>query len=172
MFYFYTCTMNTLMLPKFQSVVDNKLIRGRAVTCPYRLYKMKHQGINQIIDLRNSSFFQAPLEKFFCKILGIKYLRYPYSYRQKHLPDNDFFEKINKTIINNTDGYTYLHCQHGRSRTGLTVSIYEKTCTRKNDDTIFENLFNHGFSEFHKGKKGKKAEKQKNLIFEMIERYF
>ena len=62
------------------SVVDQNLIRGRAVTSPIRLYKMKKVGINQIIDLRNSSFIKSPLEKFFCKFLGIKYrnLKYPH----------------------------------------------------------------------------------------------
>ena len=31
-------------LPKFQKIVDDKLIRGRAVCCPWRLKEMKKEG--------------------------------------------------------------------------------------------------------------------------------
>ena len=53
--------INFTALPKFQIPVDNKLVRGRAVTCPYRLYKMKNEGITQIIDLRNSAYLESPI---------------------------------------------------------------------------------------------------------------
>ena len=88
-------------LAKFQKTVDNKLIRGRAVCCPWRLNEMKKEGITQIIDLRNTSWIERPIEKFFCKMLGIKYKNFKYPYRLKYLPDKSFFDSINHQIRGN-----------------------------------------------------------------------
>ena len=50
-------TPNFTGLAKFQKQVDQRLIRGKAVTCPWQLYKMKQEGITQVIDLRNKFLY-------------------------------------------------------------------------------------------------------------------
>lgn len=74
-------------------IVDDKLIRGRAVTSPLRLYTMKKNNINQIIDLRNTLSIKKTIEKLTCKMLGIKYINLKYSHRSKRLPNQELFEK-------------------------------------------------------------------------------
>lgn len=162
---------NFTALPKFQIPVDNKLIRGRAVTCPYRLYKMKHEGITQIIDLRNSAHVESPIEKFFCKLIGIKYNNCKYPYRLNKLPDKSFFTNINNLIINNK-GKTYIHCQYGKRRTGISVAIYEKEHTKKNKTEILTNLMNLGYMEIERKQKSYKIKKLKSILTDFLKKYY
>src|SRR5574344_1265488 len=86
---------------KYQIKVDDKLSRGKAVTNPFKLRKMKKNGITQIIDLRNSSFVERPIERIFCKLLGIKYLKYKYhnNYKQKeNIYSLPIWEKTNGNL--------------------------------------------------------------------------
>lgn len=162
---------NFTSLPKFQIKIDDKLVRGRAVTCPYNLYKMKKEGITQVIDLRNSSFVRRPLERLFCKILGLKYFNFKYPHRLNKLPEESFFEKINKTILNN-DGKTYIHCQYGKRRTGISVAIYEKLHCKKLKSEVLEHLLNYGFQEIRDGKNTSKRIKLQSIYDDFIQKYY
>lgn len=144
-------------LAKSQSVVDERLIRGPRVSCPWRLYQMKREGINQVIDLRNGSYFNRPMEKFFCKLLGIKYVNYRYSHKDINLPSDDFFKRVNDTILNN-DGKTYIHCLLGKRRTGVCVALYEKLHTDKSDSVIIKNMLEKGFNDIEGRKNSKRIE--------------
>ena len=160
-----------LNLSKFQTQVSPQLVRGKAIHCPYMIYKMKQNGVNQIIDLRNSAFFQSRLEKFYCKLFGIKYYNFKYSYRLYNLPEHDFFEKINNTIINN-DGQTYIHCQHGKRRTGICVAVYQKECLKKTYEEIFADLFNFGFRDMLTKKSQAKRNHLMSIYCDFVKRYY
>ena len=161
----------TQNLPKFQTRVCQNLVRGRAVSCPYCLYKMKKAGINQIIDLRNSARVTNRIEKFFCKLFGIKYLNYKYPHRLNSIPDNDFFEKVNKTIMQN-DGQTYIHCTHGKKRTGVCVAVFEHLQLHKPINEIFDELFEKGFTEILTKKSLKRRMNAQSILSELKEKYF
>ncbi len=163
--------INFTALPKFQIPVDNKLIRGRAVTCPYRLYKMKNEGITQIIDLRNSAYLECPIEKFFCKLLGIKYNNCKYPHRLNKIPNSEFFTNINKLILNNS-GKTYIHCQYGKRRTGISVAIYEKEHTSKSKTEILNNLVNFGYMEIKEKTNSYKIKKLQSILKDFIQKYY
>lgn len=160
-----------IRLASFQKVVDDRLVRGSCVTSPFRLYKMKKDGINQIIDLRNTSYIKRPVERFLCQMMGIKYLNYRYSYRKTALPSGDFFEKVNDTIIKN-DGITYIHCAHGKRRTGVCVAVYEKFHTPKKDKDILADMVKLGFWEITENKNTSKEHKIKNIYNNLIDRFF
>ena len=162
---------NFTALPKFQIKVDERLIRGRAVTCPYRLYRMKQEGITQIIDLRNSSYIERPLERLFCKLLGIKYKNKRYPYRLNILPEHKFFESINQSIFNNK-GKTYIHCQYGKRRTGICTAVYEKYHTHKSKDEIISELLNLGYQELLSDKITFKTRKLESIFNDFIKRYY
>ena len=161
-----------LNLPKYQHIVDEKLVRGRAVTSPVRLYKMKQQGINQIVDLRNNGGLKKPIERLFCKIFGIKYINHRYKHRDNNLPERSFFEKINADILQN-DGKTYIHCEYGKHRCGIAVAIYEKLHTNKSNVEIIANMEKHGFYEMLDdcNPKKSKAEKYKRIFHQFLETY-
>lgn len=158
-------------LAKFQTVVDNRLIRGKAVLNPVRLYKMKQEGINQVIDLRNTSYVKRPLERFFCNVLGIKYENFRYSYRNKTMPSDDFFARVNESILEN-NGKTYIHCQHGKRRTGVCVAVYEKLYTDKKDEDIISNMVRIGFHEVKETLGSKKEAKIKEMFNNLLDKFF
>ena len=151
--------------------VDNKLLRGSSVTSPLKVRKMKKEGITQIIDLRNSAHFESPLEKMFCKLFGIKYVNFKFSHRLNDMPNQDFFEKINESILSN-EGKTYMHCQYGHHRTGLAVAIYEKLHTKKNNSEIIKNMIDNGYTEIASEGKTNKEKKYIGLFEQMVKRYF
>ena len=158
-------------LLNFHIRVSPKLVRGRAVLCPYRLYRMKQSGINQIIDLRNSAYLKSRMEQVFCRLFGIKYYNYRYPHRLNNLPEHDFFEKVNRTIIDN-DGQTYIHCSHGKRRTGICVAIYEKEYMHKSKEDILSELYNIGFKELKDNKHTFKQKKLMSVFNDFIERYY
>lgn len=132
---------------------------------------MKQEGINQIVDLRNCSYVKRPMEKLFCKLFGIKYVNYRYSHKDINLPSDDFFKRVNNTILEN-EGKTYIHCQRGKRRTGVCVAIYEKLHTSKSDCEIVDNLIGKGFKSISKSCSIKKAERIKTIYNSFMEKYF
>lgn len=155
-------------LPYFVKPVGEKLLRGRAVSCPYRLYTMKKNGVNQIIDLRNAFSVQKFFEKMFCKIIGIKYINQKYPHRLQSLPSEGFLKGIADTVANNPQ-QTYVHCQYGKRRTGIVVAYCEKVNAKKSNEEISENLFNICFSDVNPdSKRGKRYFK---IMTEFVEKY-
>lgn len=155
-------------LPSYVKSVDNRLYRGKAVSCPYRLYSLKENGINQVIDLRNTPSFTKYLEKFFCKILGIKYVNCRYPHRLNVLPEEGFFQNINEIITKNKSK-TYIHCQRGKRRTGISVGYYEKNVMNLPEEMVLMHLIKNGYKDLNTNTK--LGNKYFNILTEFIERY-
>ena len=158
-------------LPKFQLKVDEKLIRGRSVNCPWRLHKMKKEGITQIIDLRNTSTIERPIERFFCNLLGLKYINVRYPNRLNTVPAIEFFEKINNLIRSN-NGKSYIHCEYGKRRTGICVALYKKMNTDKSAKEIIEEMLDIGYKELIQKHFSPKKRKSKKIFTDFIKKYF
>lgn len=135
-------------LPAFIKPVDDRLLRGKSVCCPYRLYTMKKNNITQIIDLRNTPSITKYMERFFCKLFGIKYVNCRYPHRLNVLPEERFFKKVNAAIVANNK-ITYIHCQRGKRRTGVSVAYYEKNVMHLPENKILENLVNNGYKDLN-----------------------
>ena len=157
-------------LPPYMTKVDNRLIRGRAVTSPVRLYQLKQAGVTQIVDLRNTSFIKRPLEKLFCKIIGIKYKNIKYSHRINTLPKPNFFYNVVNSIVEN-NGKTYIHCEHGRRRTGICVAMYEKLRSQKPINEIIKDMIKLGFSDVFENPNTKRSKKYYNILKDFMKTY-
>jgi len=166
------CISNTgfASYPKIPLKVDERLIRGAAVTNPFKLLKLKKQGVTQIIDLRNTSF-ERPFEKFFCRLFGIKYMNHRYSYRLNSVPEHDFFENVNNDILNNK-GLTYMHCQYGKHRTGICTAVYEKEHTNKSQAEIVDNIFKLGFTEVLERPVFCNVQKEMEILDDFFHKYY
>lgn len=167
----YNSQINFTSLPKFQIKVDERLVRGRAVMAPWNLYRMKKERITQVIDLRNSAGLKKPVEKLMCKIFGIRYLNYKYPHRLSVLPDREFFDNVNKSILENL-GKTYIHCQYGKRRTGICTAIYEKLYTQKSKNEILHNLLSLGFMELKDNRKSYKIKKLTSIYNDFLRKYY
>lgn len=109
--------------------VDNYLIRGPRPKIS-DLIALKNEGVTQIYDFRHFGvrgfkFF----EKRICKELGIKYIRFPFSYLRSEYPSIDDFEKIAKNVksVGENGGKTLFHCNSGSHRTAHMAAYYDLT---------------------------------------------
>ena len=142
--------------------IDNKLLRGQAISNPIELYKLKKMGVNQVIDLR-VHFLSRFFEVLMCKVFGIKYQNIKYSHTKSIFPSDNFFEHINDLILKN-DGKTYIHCRHGKRRTGVCVAIYEKNHTDKTTKEILSEFHNIGFKDLILNSKKMSTKKYNKLV--------
>lgn len=129
--------------------VDNNLLRGSAPFTPFKMARLKLNGVKQIIDLRTSSVpgssTAKAIEKFYCKCFNIKYINMPFAFTNGYLPAENSFETVaNK--INENNLRTYIHCHYGRHRTGECVAFYQKQ-KNYNEDEIVKGLLDNGWNK-------------------------
>ncbi|MGN1154023.1 MAG: hypothetical protein ACI4S3_08330 [Candidatus Gastranaerophilaceae bacterium] len=116
-------------LPNQYSKVDEYLIRGKHPSVR-DLFCLKKEGVNQIYDFRHISTYGFKfIEKYLCKIMGIKYIRIPYSNLYGNYPDKGTFEKISAQVKQNgiNGGKTLFHCNSGSHRTSHFSAFYSLT---------------------------------------------
>ena len=116
-------------LPKKFTSVDKYLIRGPH-PCLYDLYQLKKEGVTQIYDFRHKSIHGFKFaEKVACKVLGMKYIRKPYSNLYGKYPTVQEMEEMAQSVAKNGEqgGKTLFHCNSGRHRTAHMSAFYEIT---------------------------------------------
>lgn len=116
-------------LPSGYTKVDNYLIRGPHPSVR-QLLSLKKEGVNQIYDFRHLSNFGCKfIERFMCRLNGIKYIRLPYSNLYGEYPDLSVFEKVAASVKQNGEngGRTLFHCNSGRHRTSHFSAFYALT---------------------------------------------
>ena len=161
--------INLNTLPKGQSYVDNNLIRGGYVVSPVTMYRMKKLGITKVIDLRNTQSVVRRIEQFLCSVFKLKYINKPYAFeKMKKLPDEQDFLCVNKEITEN-NGKTYLHCVHGKHRTGIFVAMYEREILHKETQEVLGNLLNKGFLDLDNDNH---KEINRNLLISFMNKYY
>ena len=110
-------------------MVDNLLVRGPR---PHfrDIFKLKEEGVTQIYDFRHVDIRGCKfIEKFACKMAGIKYVRRPFSFLTNRYPTKSDYEDISKSVKTNgvNGGKTLFHCNSGTHRTALMSAFYEIT---------------------------------------------
>lgn len=127
-----------IKFPKNYRAVDSKVSGGAQILSPFKMYKLKKNGFTDIVDLTCDSKFKRIIEKLECKIFNIKYTNVETSFNKEGLPLVEIFTNIGNVLANNKK--TYVHCKHGKHRTGLCLLVYEKLFTTHNDKEIVKNI--------------------------------
>jgi protein tyrosine phosphatase (PTP) superfamily phosphohydrolase (DUF442 family) len=129
-----------LKLKNFHKVSD-KYHRGGIITCEYDILRLKRKGITDIISLIESSKFNQNLADF-AKKQEMNYhhieLHPPYGIPKEH-QIGQFFD-----IIHKSKGGIYVHCLHGKDRTGLMTFLYEIEVLKTKSDKAIKNMINFG----------------------------
>ena len=100
------------------------------ITAPVVDIELKKEGVNRIYDFRHIDIFGYKfIEKYFCKLFGIKYTRLPYSNLYGQYPDLETFERVSKEVKQNGEsgGKSLFHCNSGRHRTSHFSAFYKLT---------------------------------------------
>jgi protein tyrosine/serine phosphatase len=113
------------MIHKFIKVQDG-LYRGSAPT-PKDVQILKDKyGINKIVSLDQAA---ADVISNTCKLLGINQVIVPLDETKQSLIN---FLSYNLKDLLTKGGPTFIHCKHGKDRTGLAIALYE--CKYKGKD--------------------------------------
>jgi protein tyrosine/serine phosphatase len=113
------------MISKFIQV-DNGLYRGSAPSPKDVQYLKEKYGINKIVSLDQAAADQIANT---CKLLNIKQVVIPLDGTMQSLINLMSYD-LKDLLING--GPTFIHCWHGKDRTGLVVALYE--CKYKGKD--------------------------------------
>ncbi len=105
------------MINRFKKVTD-KLFRGSAPNINDVIFLKNNYNINKIVSLDKSS---GKLIDKICKKLNIDHKIIPLDGSKKSLV-NLLRHDLKKLLISN--GPTFVHCKHGKDRTGLVCALF------------------------------------------------
>lgn len=130
-----------LKLKNFKKVSD-KYFRGGIVACEYDILRLKKKGVTDIISFTEDAKFSQKLADF-AKENQVNYhrveLKPPYGIPTMTQIDN-FLD-----IVDNSRGAVYVHCLHGKDRTGIMTFFYEKDRLGLSLEKALKNMVDLGF---------------------------
>ena len=137
-------------IEKFRQV-DKNLYRGACPTL-FQFKELKDRGFDSVISLRSGFDKSGQFEKELVENLGMKYYNFPIDSRTA--PSNkivtDFFRLTDELRSKNEK--IFLHCKHGRDRTGMFVALYEIKNRIKDFSGAVREFFAMGYNyEKHPG---------------------
>lgn len=126
------------MINKFIQV-DTGLYRGSAPS-PKDVEILKEKyNVNKIISLDQNS---ANVIANSCKLFGINHVIIPLDGNKQSLI-NLLSHDLKDLLINN--GPTFVHCKHGKDRTGLVIAMYQCKYKGKNPEIAIQEAKQLGF---------------------------
>lgn len=120
--------------------VDNVLYRGGLPT-DGQIKELKERGFKWVVSLKSGFDEKGLAEKEIVESLGMKYINFPVDSRigpKKEVIDS--FLNFMKTVKLKGDK-TFIHCTHGRDRTGTFVGLYELDNKIKSLGGVVRELF-------------------------------
>lgn len=129
-------------IPNLQTISDQISRGGR----PERidLEQLKNQGFKTVINLDNDSKVEAT-EKANVEKLGMKFYSFPMNAWQT--PED---QKVNTILSLMSDQKNYpifIHCHHGRDRTGMMSAIYRVLEQKWTQEAAHEEMMALGFRQ-------------------------
>lgn len=126
------------MIQRLRKVTDG-LYRGSAPTPKDVLWLKNNLGINKIVSLDKETGEKIDRT---CKILDIEHVKIYLDMTRKSLIKL-LNHDLKDLLIKN--GPTYLHCHHGKDRTGLVVALYKCKYMNESPEKAIEEAKSLGF---------------------------
>ncbi len=136
-------TVVTHGLPNFHKVSDKVYRGGRAEEGGIEY--LKDSGFKTIINLENVDEF-VDAEAGELKGTGIKQLKFPMEYRVE--PDEAAINEILSVLQDPANFPIYLHCKHGKDRTGLVMALYRVEVQGWTPKRAYQEMYDLGFAKF------------------------
>jgi tyrosine-protein phosphatase SIW14 len=106
------------------------------------LEELKAQGYKTIINLENDELVVAE-EKAYAESLGFKYISNPMNPTKR--PVDQEIDRLLFEMQNSENYPIFLHCQHGRDRTGLLSGLYRVFADKWQPDVAYQEMIDFGF---------------------------
>lgn len=127
--------------------VNDTLFRGQQPT-DRGLAQLKEMGIKHVVYLHFNKK-QAAHEKAVVEGLGMKFTHMPMSWLLP--PKQHQIDTWLKITMNPEEGPVFVHCQHGRDRTGTMVGIYRIAHDKWTYQQAYAEMKEKGFRTFFLG---------------------
>ena len=130
-------------LPNFHKVSDSVYRGGRAQEGG--LEYLKQSGFKTIINLENvDAVIRAEAAE--ARRLGLKQISIPMGYTVE--PDNAMIDRLLSLLQDPANFPIYLHCHHGRDRTGLVMALYRVEVQGWDAKKAYKEMYTLGFAIF------------------------
>ena len=130
-------------LPRFDEVVSAKIYRGAQPSEAGFQILASDFKIRTVLDLRNEDQKQIDWEHQVVKSLGMDFISVPTS---SILSPNDWDMEYIEDVLENPKHYPiFVHCQHGRDRTGLVIGLYRVLHEKMAPSHAYQEMLDHGF---------------------------
>jgi protein tyrosine/serine phosphatase len=132
-----------LSIDRFSRVSDG-IFRGSR---PERigLETLSAVGIKTILNLDNDETANAD-EVTFAKELGLQYIATPMSAIWS--PEDDQVNDILSILANPENYPIFVHCQHGKDRTGLIIGLYRVFYQKWTPENAYQEMLDNGFNSY------------------------
>lgn len=133
-------------LHRFAQVNDH-LYRGAQPT-PKGWQSLAKLGVRAVIDLRAPGARSVREEKA-VEALGMKYYSVPF--RPLSAPTNRQVRTVLALIGDSNNWPVFIHCEHGRDRTGTVIACYRIQYDRWPNERALQEAQENGLSEIERG---------------------
>lgn len=131
------------VVPNF-GVVSNKLLRGGQPR-EGGLEALKKAGVTTVVNLRDG-LEDIEGERQLAHKLGLKFVSIPMSVFKTAAPAQ--VDKFLKTVSENKDGKTFVHCRQGMDRCSTMVAMYRMNVDNWTAKRAYDEMLSYGFHPF------------------------
>ncbi len=132
-------------IPRFQEIEPGLARGGQPNRDGYRF--LRDHGYRTVISFRKNDDERRELER-----LGINYVEIPMhaGLFSASTPTEEDLRRFFATLSNSTNHPVFIHCRHGKDRTGAMTALYRvQSCGWSNEEAVRE-MKEHGFSGHYK----------------------
>jgi len=127
-------------IPNLFKMNDN-LYRGGRVT-PAGMKQLKKMGVTTILNVENDEEAMAT-DKKLAAANGLRYISIPFETFKK--PSDAKVDTVLKLLQDRSLGPIYLHCKHGRDRTGMLMGLYRVFVDGWHPKAAYKEMKDRGF---------------------------
>lgn len=131
-------------LPNFREVVSDQVYRGAQPTA-VGFRSLAQQGMKTVINLRSENPLDNSSEERIVTQLGMKYISIPMS---GLVPPSDQEVDAALAILQDPTAWpVFVHCRHGKDRTGITIGIYRVEVQNWMPRDAYNEMLDIGFNQ-------------------------
>ncbi|MES2801928.1 MAG: tyrosine-protein phosphatase [Bdellovibrionota bacterium] len=127
-------------IPNLFKMNDN-LYRGGRVTAA-GMKQLKKMGVTTILNIEND-VDAIKVDKKFAEANGMRYITIPFE--TWSTPSDAKVDTVLKLLQDRSLGPIYLHCKHGRDRTGMIMGLYRVFVDGWHPKAAYKEMKNRGF---------------------------
>lgn len=129
-----------------QQTINSQIIRGGRPSNA-DLDQLKVQGYKTIIDFEDNKKVIA-IEKAYAEKLGFKFISAPMN--AWSTPNDKVINSVLQQMQDSKNYPMFIHCQHGRDRTGLVSAVYRVLGEKWTQEAAHEEMIALGFRKIFK----------------------